>query len=90
MTRPVLTFNHPKNGNEIYDMEMCFWTGTPWINKAVPELLKEGSVYVKNIPTTRVYVISFEGWMWSSEDWDKKFTELGEALYPSRFITFLK
>jgi len=82
MTRPVLTISHPKNGNEIYDMEMCFWTGTPWINKTVPEPLKEGSVYVKNIPTTRVYAMNFEGWMWSTEDWDKKYTELGEALYP--------
>ena len=84
MTRPVVSISTPVDyENEIFDIEMCFWTGTPWIGKPLPEPLKSGSVYKKKLPKMAFYAMDFNGWMWSNDDWDQRFEQLAVELIGS-------
>ena len=54
MSRPVVTKRVPLVRNR-ERLEMCFWTGSEWINKVLPDPLKN-EVYIMEIPAIQVYV----------------------------------
>lgn len=54
MTRPVATHITPIANGE-YKSEMCFWTGTPWVGKDLPEPIDK-KIYVQKKPEMMVYV----------------------------------
>ena len=54
MTRPVVTKRTPLARNR-ERREMCFWTGTEWADKELPEPLKK-DVYTMEMPAIEVYV----------------------------------
>ena len=56
MTRPVTTIRKEVKGSPNMEMEvMCFWTGTPWANKQLPEPI-DNSVFIQNRPELTVFV----------------------------------
>ena len=54
MSRPVVTKRVPLVRNR-ERLEMCFWTGSEWKNKVLPDPLKN-DVYIMEIPAIQVYV----------------------------------
>merc|ERR1711944_6908 len=69
MTRPVTTIKKKVKGSSNMEMEvMCFWTGTPWANKQLPEPI-DNSVFIQNRPELTVFVSRFGGWAISQKDW---------------------
>jgi hypothetical protein len=56
MTRPVTTIRKKVKGSSNMEMEvMCFWTGTPWENKKLPDPMDD-SVFLQNRPELTVFV----------------------------------
>lgn len=67
MTRPVTTkrtrlvLNREKH-------EMCFWAGSEWANRQLPEPIND-EVYIKTRDPMQVFVRRFPGYALSSDDW---------------------
>lgn len=55
MTRPVTTKKTPRDDNGLELHEMCFWTGTPWVGKELPEPIDE-QVYIQKREKMVVFV----------------------------------
>ena len=56
MTRPVTTIRKAVKGRSDMELEvMCFWTGTPWENRKVPDPM-DNSVFIQNRPELTVFV----------------------------------
>ena len=56
MTRPVTTIRQKVKGSSRLEVEvMCFWTGSPWENKELPEPMDD-SVFIQNRPELTVFV----------------------------------
>merc|ERR1711893_116884 len=72
MKRSRLVLNREKQ-------EMCFWTGSEWQNKKLPEPIKD-NVYIKEQEAMQVYVKEFSGWALSHNDWEEKLQELANDI----------
>ena len=56
MTRPVTTIRKMVKGRPNMELEvMCFWTGTPWAYKKLPDPIDD-SVFIQNRPAITVFV----------------------------------
>ena len=56
MTRPVTTIRQKVKGSNRLEVEvMCFWTGSPWEYKELPEPM-DNSVFIQNRPEITVFV----------------------------------
>ena len=56
MTRPVTTIRKKVKGTPNMEVEvMCFWTGTPWAEKTLPEPVDK-AVFIQNRPELDVFV----------------------------------
>ena len=56
MTRPVTTIRKPVKGSpNMEEKVMCFWTGTPWANKELPQPMDK-SLFIQYRPQVDVFV----------------------------------
>ena len=56
MTRPVTTIRQKVKGSQRLEVEvMCFWMGSEWQNKEVPEPI-DNSIFVQERPELTVFV----------------------------------
>ena len=56
MTRPVTTIRKPLKGSPNMEVQvMCFWTGTPWTTKELPQPI-DTSLFIQNRPGVDVFV----------------------------------
>ena len=56
MTRPVTTIRKPVKGNANMEVKvMCFWTGTPWAKKELPQPMDK-SLFIQYRPQVDVFV----------------------------------
>ena len=78
MTSPVTRKRIIKSDN-LEDVEMCFWTGSPWENEDLPKPLKS-DVYLQNREDLYVYAWRFGGWALSYAEWENEHEKLKEAL----------
>lgn len=83
MTSPV-TSKHIIKADNKEDVERCFWTGSPWENKDLPEPLKK-EVYLQQRDEMYVFVRTFGGYALSYEDWDKEHQRLREDLQDQEY-----
>ena len=61
MTRPVTTIRQKIKGKPGMETAvMCFWTGTPWANRKLPQP-NDKSVFIQNRPELDVFVRYVEG-----------------------------
>ena len=78
MTRPVTTkrtrlvLNREKH-------EMCFWTGSEWEYKDLPQPIKN-DVYVQKREPMQVFVKRFSGYALSTDDWTDELKELANSI----------
>lgn len=55
MTRPV-TNKITEIEDDKFESELCFWTGSPWKGKKLPEPIDSRKIYVQKRPKMVVYV----------------------------------
>ena len=56
MTRPVAVVRIPLKGSPNIELQaMCFWAGTPWINKELPQPIDK-SLFIQYRPQVDVFV----------------------------------
>lgn len=80
MTRPVTTIRKMVKGRPNMELEvMCFWTGTPWENKKLPDPMDD-SVFIQNRPEITVFVRRFGGWALSEKTWREEKQKLMRSL----------
>jgi len=80
MTRPVTTIRKSIKGRVDMELEtMCFWTGTPWENKKLPDPIDD-SVFIQNRPEITVFVRRFGGWALSQKKWKEEKQKLMRSL----------
>ena len=72
MKRSRLVLNREKQ-------EMCFWTGSEWENRPLPQPIKD-NVYIEEKEGMEVFVKEFSGWALSHEDWEEKLQELANDI----------
>ena len=66
MTRPVTTIRQKIKGKPGMETAvMCFWTGTPWANRKLPQP-NDKSVFIQNRPEIDVFVRYVKG-IWNSK-----------------------
>merc|ERR1712080_216358 len=80
MTRPVTTIRKPVKGSpNMEEKVMCFWTGTPWANKELPQPMDK-SLFIQYRPQVDVFVRRFGGWAFSEEEWSQEKQKLMKSL----------
>jgi len=80
MTRPVTTIRQKVKGSQRLEVEvMCFWTGSPWENKELPEPM-DNSVFVQERPELTVFVRRFGGYALSESQWQEEKENLIKSL----------
>jgi len=80
MTAPVTTYRTQIDNNpNMEKQEMCFWTGTPWEDKELPEPINE-DVYLQDRESMDVFVRTFPGWAISHDDWLEQEQALEESI----------
>ena len=72
MKRTRLVLNREKQ-------EMCFWSGSEWQNRQLPEPIKN-NVVIKEKEGMEVFVKEFSGWALSHDDWEDKLQELADDI----------
>jgi len=80
MTRPVTTIRQKAKGSpNMEDEVMCFWSGTPWADKNLPEPVDK-AIFIQNRPELDVFVRRFGGWAMSQKDWTDEKQKLMRSL----------
>jgi len=80
MTRPVTTIRQKVKGSNRLEVEvMCFWTGSPWEYKELPEPM-DNSVFIQNRPELTVFVRRFGGYAMSEKQWKDEKSNLMNSL----------
>jgi len=99
MTRPVLSSVVTKENN-LMDLEMCFWLGTPYETKfesaglgkimynlqQAPEPIDK-TVTIEERPSMVFYASQFNGHMFSHQDWESKYQDLKNTLSADDTLT---
>jgi hypothetical protein len=78
MTTPVTT-KRTKMADNKEKHQMCFWTGSEWADKELPEPIKE-DVYFETREAMQVFVKKFSGYALSMEEWNDKMEELSNEI----------
>jgi len=82
MTRPVTTIRQKVKGSDRLEVKvMCFWTGTPWADKQLPEPMDQ-SIFIQNRPEITVFVRRFGGYALSENQWQEEKEKLIQSLGP--------
>ena len=79
MTRPVTTKITVDEETMEATHKMCFWSGSPWAEKDLPEPLDKSIVF-EDRPKTHVYVRRFNGWAIADNEWEREIDALEASL----------